>query len=284
MPSRHPARTDTSAVGSPGVDVSPRTTTHGARYWVVLVLVGLVGGLLSGAFGVGGGILMVPLLLAFAGMDQRRAAATSLAAIIPTAIAGSAAYLAQGEVDVPVAVLVAVGGVAGSYLGARLLRRIPLGWLRWLFIALLLAVAVRMALIAPSRGDELDLSVPVGLALVGTGLVMGVASGLFGIGGGVFLVPMLISVFGAGDLVAKGTSLLVMLPTAAMGTLTNARGGMVDLRAGAVVGVAATAASFGGVALAFAIPPRLSGVLFAALLLVSATQLVIRTLRARSRS
>jgi uncharacterized protein len=113
---------------------------------------------------------------------------------------------------------------------------------------------------------------------------MGIASGLFGIGGGVFLVPMLISVFGAGDLVAKGTSLLVMLPTAAVGTLTNVRGGLVDLRAGAVVGVAATAASFAGVALAFAIPPQLSGVLFAALLLVSVAQIVVRTLRARRTS
>jgi uncharacterized membrane protein YfcA len=245
------------------------------------VAVGVVGGLLSGAFGVGGGILMVPLLLAFAGMDQRHAAATSLAAIIPTAVAGGASALARGEVDLPVAGLVAVGGVLGSYVGARLLRRIPLGWLRWLFVGLLVAVAVRMVLIAPVRGSEVDLDVPVGLALVATGLVMGIASGLFGIGGGVFLVPMLISVFGAGDLVAKGTSLLVMLPTAAMGTLTNARGGLVDLRAGAVVGLAATAASFAGVALAFAIPPRVSGVLFAGLLLVSAVQIVVRTLRAR---
>ncbi len=252
---------------------------RGARGWLVLAVVGAVGGLLSGAFGVGGGILMVPLLLAFAGMDQRQAASTSLVAIIPTAIAGSAAYLARGEVDVPVAVLVAAGGVVGSYLGARLLRRIPLVWLRWLFVALLVGVAVRLLVIAPVRAAELDLDVAVGLGLVATGLVMGVASGLFGIGGGVFLVPMLIAVFGAGDLVAKGTSLLVMLPTAAMGTLTNLRGGMVDVRAGAVVGVAATAASFAGVALAFALDPRLSGVLFAALLLVSAAQLVVRTLR-----
>lgn len=270
-----------AAAPAPGRTAAPTADNRGARHWLVLVVVGVVGGLLSGAFGVGGGVLMVPLLLAFAGMDQRRAAAMSLAAIIPTAVAGGALYLQRGEVDLPVAGLVAVGGVVGSYLGARLLRRIPLGWLRWLFVGLLVAVAVRMVLIAPVRGAEVDLDAPAALALVGTGLVMGVASGLFGIGGGVFLVPILISVFGAGDLVAKGTSLLVVLATAAVGTLTNVRGGLVDLRAAAVVGVAATAASFPGVALAFAIPPRLSGALFAALLLVSVAQIVVRALRAR---
>ena len=62
-------------------------------------MIGLVGGLLSGAFGVGGGILMVPLLITFAGMDQRRASAASLAAIVPTAVVGSITYLANGEVD-----------------------------------------------------------------------------------------------------------------------------------------------------------------------------------------
>jgi uncharacterized membrane protein YfcA len=280
QPTPVPSGAGAGAPASPAGPGRPLTT----RRWIVLALVGAVGGVMSGAFGVGGGIVMVPLLLAFAGMDQRRAATTSLAAIIPTAVAGGATYLANGEVDIPVAVLVAVSGIAGAYVGARLLRRISLGWLRWLFVALLLGVAARMVLIAPERGAEVDLDVPVALALVATGLVMGVASGLFGIGGGVFLVPMLISVFGAGDLAAKGTSLLVVLATAAMGTITNLRGGMVDLRVGAVVGVAATLASFGGVALAFALPPRLSGVLFAALLVLSAGQITVRALHARRKA
>jgi uncharacterized protein len=264
--------------------------TGGARRWSVLVAVGVLGGVLSGAFGVGGGILMVPLLLTFAGMDQRRAAATSLAAIVPASVAGTATYLANGEVDVPVGLVVAVGGVAGSLVGTRLLRRLPLPLLRWLFIGLLLAAAARMLLVAPERGGDLDLDLaswpgdwPTAAGLVGVGLVMGVASGLFGIGGGVLLVPALISLFGAGDLVAKGTSLLVMLPTALMGTASNARAGTLDVREGAVVGLAATAASFLGVALAFVLPPDLAGALFAALVLVSAVQLAVRAVRQRHR-
>lgn len=240
-----------------------------------------MGGLLSGAFGVGGGIVMVPLLLTFARMDQRRAAATSLAAIVPASITGALGYLARGEVDLPVAAVVAVGGVTGSYVGARLLRRVPLVWLRWGFVALLLATAARLLLVAPERGADIDLSALVAVGLVAAGLFMGVASGLFGIGGGVILVPVLIAVFGAGDLVAKGTSLLVMLPTATMGTVTNARGGLVSLREAAVVGLCATAASFAGVALAFWMSPTLSSVLFAALILLSAFQLSVRAIRAQ---
>lgn len=234
---------------------------------------------MSGLFGVGGGILMVPLLILLAGLNQKQAATTSLVAIIPAALVGSATYLANGSVDVVVAGVVAIGGIAGSYLGARLLRRIPIRWLRWLFIALLVAVAVRMFLTVPDRGADIEMTPLVVAALVATGLLMGVASGLFGIGGGVILVPILIAAFGQGDLAAKGTSLLTMLPTAIMGTLTNLRGGMVDLRAGAVVGLGATAASFGGASLAFLLPPRASAILFAVLVVVAATQLTVRAIR-----
>lgn len=248
--------------------------------WLRLALIGAAGGLLSGAFGVGGGLLMVPLLIAFAGMDQRRASATSLAAIVPAAIAGSVAYFVNGEIDLVVAIFVAVGGVVGSWLGALLLRRLSLGWLRWMFIALLLGVALRMLLIVPERGDgQIDLEFGTAIAMIALGLVIGVASGLFGVGGGVIMVPAFIALLGMGDLAAKGTSLAVMIPTATSGTITSARGGGVDVRAGLVVGIAATLASFGGVAVAFLLSPEWSSWLFAALVVVAAVQLSVRAIR-----
>jgi len=249
--------------------------------WWVLALVGVIGGLLSGAFGVGGGILMVPLLVGLAGMDQRRAAATSLVAIVPTSIAGSLSYLARSEADVRVAAIAAVGGMLGSYLGAWLLRRIHLLVLRWMFVALLVAVAVRLLMAVPLRGSDIDLTLGAELAVLGIGAVTGVAAGLFGIGGGIILVPALVVLFGFNDLLAKGTSLLAMVPTAAVGTLGNLRARQVDLRAGAVLGLAATAASFAGVALAFLVPPRASTALFAALLLGAAAQLTWRMVHRR---
>lgn len=262
---------------------SPASPAVPARLpWVRLALVGAAGGLLSGAFGVGGGILMVPLLILVTGMDQRRASATSLAAIVPAALAGSITYFLNGEVDLLAALFVAVGGIAGSWIGTWLLRRLSLGWLRWLFIALLVAVAVRMVLETPVRGERLlEFDVGAVVAMVALGVVIGIASGLFGIGGGVIMVPAFIALFGMGDLVAKGTSLAVMIPTAVSGTVANARAGIVDLRAALVVGIAATVASFGGVAIAFLISPQWSAWLFAALIVVAAVQLTVRAIRLR---
>ena len=249
------------------------------RYWVSLILIGLIGGLLSGIFGIGGGIIMVPLLVNLARMDQRRAAATSLVAIIPASIAGSTTYFATGEINLLAGVVIAAGAIVGAVLGSMLLRRIPLVWLRWMFIVLILVVAVRMLLVVPVRGEQVEFSGLIALGYLGLGLAMGIASGLFGIGGGIIAVPSLVAIFGFSDLVAKGTSLLVMLPTSVAGTLTNIRGKTVDARAGLVVGIAATAAAVPGVAIALLLSPRLSGILFAALLFLVAIQLTVKAIR-----
>lgn len=246
---------------------------------IVLVLIGLVGGILSGAFGVGGGIVMVPMLTAFAGVDQRRASAISLLAILPTSIVGSLTYLAHGEVDVVAGVFIAVGAVVGSIIGSALLRRISLAVLRWLFVALLVVVAIRMLFVSPERADPLAFSPLLALGYVVLGLFMGLASGLLGIGGGAIAVPALVALFGVSDLIAKGTSLLVMIPTSLAGSLTNLRAGLVHLRSGLTVGIAAAAASIPGVLIALVLPPRLSTVLFAVLLLAVAVQLAVRALR-----
>ncbi|WP_241979978.1 sulfite exporter TauE/SafE family protein [Cryobacterium glaciale] len=259
------------------------TLSRGAHYWITLALIGLVGGLLSGAFGVGGGIIMVPLLIGLARMDERSAASTSLVAIIPASSVGVVTYLIQGHVDLVAGAIIAGGAVVGAVIGSRLLHRIPLTWLRWMFIALILIVAARLLLVPPIRGSDLELTWYVAIGYVALGLVMGIASGLFGIGGGVIAVPALIAVFGVSDLIAKGTSLLVVIPTGIVGTVAHLRRGLVDVRAGLVVGVAATAASAPGVALALAIPPQLSGVLFAVLLLLAAMQLIIKAIRGRPR-
>lgn len=249
----------------------------------LLAVVGLVGGVLSGTFGIGGGIVMVPLLVTVLGFDQKRAAATSLLAILPAAISGSVTYVVNGEVDFLAAAFIALGAVGGSFLGSYLLKRTPVTVLQWLFIAFLLVIAVRMALFEPERAQALELTPVLALVYVALGIFMGIASGMFGIGGGVILVPVLVAVVGISDLVAKGTSLLAMIPTAVAGSIPNARNGFVDVRAALVVGVCAAIASIPGALIALALPPRLSSILLAALLVIVAAQLVVRAIRRRGR-
>src|SRR5690606_34585074 len=102
-----------------------------------------------------------------------------------------------------------------------------------------------------------------------------------GVGGGVVVVPALIFLFGTSDLVAKGTSLLMMIPTALSGTVGNLRRKNVDLLAAALVGVAACTTTALGAWLATLLDPLASNILFAAFLTFIAGQLAVRAWRAR---
>lgn len=246
---------------------------------LILLAIGAIGGVLSGAFGVGGGIVMVPMLIAWAGLDQRQASATSLLAIVPTSIAGAIGYAAEGEVAWGPAAVIAAGAIVGTLIGTWLLVRIPLRTLQWMFVVLLLLAAVRMAVFGSNETGTPGEGWGVWVGFVGLGLVMGIASGLFGIGGGAIAVPVLVGAFGIGDLLAKGTSLAAMIPTAVTGTVSNARRGLVHVRAGLVVGLSATAFTFVGVLVSFLLPAQLSGILFAIFLVLAAVQLAVKIRR-----
>ena len=111
-----------------------------------LIAIGLAGGLLSGLLGVGGGVIMVPLLVLWAGYAQREAHAMSLGAIIPISVAGIATYGIAGEVRVWHALALAIGAVAGARIGAGLLARLDEHVLKLAFGAFLVGVAVLMGL------------------------------------------------------------------------------------------------------------------------------------------
>ena len=243
-----------------------------------LLVTGVVGGFLSGFFGVGGGIIMVPLLMMWAKFDQRRASATSLLAIVPTSLVGAITYAANHQVDVLVAVFVSIGAIVGAPLGSRLLRVLPIAVVHWTFVTMMVIEAIRLIFVTDSSHGAFELTFVSGAGLIGLGLLMGVASGMLGIGGGVIAVPVFMSVFGLAPLLAKGTSLLAMVPTAIAGTIPNLRSGLVVLKDGVIVGLAAVAASFGGVAVAFILPEQLSAQLFGLLLLGVAIQSSVRRL------
>lgn len=260
---------------SPNAPAADRPTT---RHILSLVLVGVIGGTFSGALGVGGGIVMVPLLLMLLKFDQRRAAATSLAAIVLSSISGAATFAVAGHTDVLAGLLLGAGGVAGTLVGTRLLKVLPIAVLRWGFIALLVVIAVRMFLVVPDRGADIEYTLAIGIGLVVSGLVMGILAGMFGIGGGVLIVPLLVAVFGASDLIAKGTSLLAMIPISISGSIANVRNQLVRPLDGLVIGGTALLASLGGAAIAFIMPPWLSTLLFGLFVAATALQLTFRAI------
>lgn len=249
-----------------------------------LIAIGLVAGLLSGTFGVGGGVLIVPALVVLLGMQQRLAHGTSLAAVVPISVVGATTYLIGGNVDLGVAGLLMIGTVVGAIWGVKLLGWLSEAWLRWLFIAFMILVAVRMFFDVPDRDASVELTGWLALILIGLGLLTGVLSGLLGVGGGVFMVPVLILFLELSDVTAKGVSLLVVIPTGLIATFFSLRRRNVDLRAASAIGIAGAATTVGGAALAFWLDPMVASILFAIFLLVIAIRMGLHALLKRKKS
>jgi hypothetical protein len=109
-----------------------------------LVGIGLTSGFFAALFGVGGGIVIVPLLVLLVAFDQRRASATSLAAILVSSVAGAVTYGFHGEVKPGAAALVGIPAVVGVLAGTALQQRVPVQKLAYGFAVLLAAVGVRL--------------------------------------------------------------------------------------------------------------------------------------------
>jgi uncharacterized membrane protein YfcA len=211
------------------------TELSGVKPWK-LALIGLAAGLLSGGFGIGGGIILVPLLVAV-GMDRHRAHATSLASIFPIAAAGAIVFFLSGEVNLGLGVAVGVGGVVGSVAGASLMNRMSTRSLSIVFSLVLLAAGIRMILSSeplPLAGEFQDVTRL--LIALGIGLVSGFFAGIAGIGGGVIIVPATVLLLGFTQHEAQGTSLFAIILTSAAATFINRKNRRVSLREAVLIG------------------------------------------------
>jgi uncharacterized membrane protein YfcA len=235
--------------------------------------VGVVAGFTASVFGVGGGIVMVPLLVALLAYDAKRATATSLAAVIFTAIVGAATHGALGNVDVERGILIGIPAMAGVTLGVRLKDRISSGALVYAFAAFMLVVAARLALDPETASVDLGRSAEIAL-VVALGLLAGFVAGLFGVGGGVVFVPTLVIVLGMEQLEAEATSLLAIIPVAVLGSWQNSRRGTVQWPDAIVIGAVSVVTAIGGAFVAEAAPERALQVAFALLLAATALRLI----------
>jgi uncharacterized protein len=111
------------------------------------ILIGLVAGIASGFFGIGGGLVMVPALVYFFHFTQHKAQGTSLAVLtLPVVILGALKYYNEKNVDVYMALFIAISFVLGAYLGASIVTKMPSLTLQRIFGLLLLFFSIRMIL------------------------------------------------------------------------------------------------------------------------------------------
>ena len=257
----------------PAETVAPRALTF--------TVIGLLAGLLAGFFGVGGGIVVVPLLILLLHTDQRQASITSLVAIIPTSLVAASAFLASGTVpwdQTVFGLIIAIGSTITAPLGTWALRTWKTTTVRWIFIVVMLVAAIQAVYDFPDRNSHLEWSVGTVIMLIASGAVMGFVAGLLGVGGGLLIVPLLILGFGVSDLTAKALSLIAMFPAAVSGTIGSARAGAVNWKAGMSLGVPMALASVVGVWLATITPVEWANPLLAGLMTYAVIQLAIRTI------
>ena len=245
--------------------------------------VGAGAGVVSGLFGVGGGIVLVPYLVLVRGWGQKQAQATSLVMVAMAATAGLVQYAVAGQVIWAAGAAILVGGLIGAMVGSALVARLTSWVLQVAFAGLLIVAAARMVTTSVSDGPGTppDIDAGIVVAYVACGLAMGILSALFGIGGGILLVPLLVTAFGYDVRLAAGTSLSVMGLIALVGALRQSRQGMTDWRAGALLGLGGIVGGLIGAALAQRLPLVVLTWLFAALLAFTAVRLALAGWRSR---
>ena len=258
-------------------------TDRGAVSAVRLALIGVVAGVLSGLFGVGGGVLIVPALVTVCRLDQRQAVATSLLAIGPLAVAGVFGYAVHGEVDPYLAAALALGTTTGAWVGTVLLHRLSLPALRWIFAGAVLTAAVRLVVNPGVPGGDMRHEPWLLALLVPIGMAVGVLAGLTGIGGGAVMVPIMQLGFSVAAALAKGTSLLVILPTALLAGWRNLRAHLGSLRDAAWIGLSGVLAVLGASAVSVRLPGVVSDLLFGVFLIAVALRTIWSDLATRWR-
>jgi uncharacterized membrane protein YfcA len=112
--------------------------------YLIAAIIGLVGGVASGLFGIGGGIVMVPAMVYFLGTGIKTAVGTSLVVIIPTAITGSFKHQQLGNIDWRLALSLIPLAMAGSYLGAALTQSLPAATLKKMFGGVMVLAGLRL--------------------------------------------------------------------------------------------------------------------------------------------
>lgn len=194
-----------------------------------LLAVGLVVGFLSGLIGIGGGVLIVPLLYFFYGhptwsgmavdadLEAAIAHATSLAVILPTGLAAASSYHRSGLVAWRAAMPIAGVAMVAAFLGAQIALLLPAAALKTLFGVLLIGSGLNLLRHGKAHEREtLRLSWPV---VVSTGAAVGVLSAMLGVGGGILVIPMLVYLVGLDLRRVAATSIAIVALTAASGTL-----------------------------------------------------------------
>jgi uncharacterized membrane protein YfcA len=262
--------------------------------------IGLLTGLLSGTFGVGGGIVCTPMLRLIMHLDAHMAIGTTLALIVPTSVAGAINYVKEKLVDLNMVKLLVLPAIIGTLIGAELTMQVQGRTLMLLFAALITLAAIDLLSGFSNKLKqkaaakvELDQTkvlqavldpaevVPKKLGwfnVFPVGLLTGLLAGFFGVGGGFILIPILLAVYGMSAKSAFGTSLLVVACLSVPGTIAHSINHHVQFLLVLVMVLGAVPGSMIGSKLALRLKDSLLKRAFGAIMLAMAAFMVYKEL------
>ncbi len=185
-------------------------------------LIGFLAGIFGGLVGLGGGVIMIPLMVGVLKLDQHKAHGTSLVALMFTGISGAVAYGMKGTVDVTASVLMAATAIVSARTGAYFAHSLPESKLKQSFGGFLIFVSVLMLLkpYLPALAGTAT-GWPTIIVLLLTGIFTGFFSGMMGVGGGTIMVPAMVLLAGFDQHLAQGSSLLAMVPAGSVGAYAH---------------------------------------------------------------
>lgn len=243
---------------------------------LLLTMFGAACGVVGGLFGVGGGVVAIPLLGMLFALDQQAAQGTVLVMVVPNVLLAFWRYHRHVGLDLRIAAALGLSALVASYPAARVAIGLDPGHLRLAFAAFLALLAAIIAYrtwrgLAPPPGRR---PLPWGWsAAVGT--LGGIVSGLFGVGGAFIAPPLLTAFFGVRQVAAQGLALALVCPGTLMALIAYAGAGEVDWHLGLPMAVGGTAAISAGVAFAHRFPERALRLAFCGFLTTAAALLVL---------
>jgi uncharacterized protein len=238
-------------------------------------------GFAGGLLGIGGGLIAIPVLAWLYGMDQHLAQGTALVMIVPNVLIGFFRYHQKHRIDLRAVAAISVFSMVAAYVAGRLASGIESSVLRIAFALFLIALALYFGggvLRRVRSGAEAPVLAPRQMtrsALPLLGIASGAMSGIFTIGGGLVVVPALVSLFRMEQTRAQGTALALVVPSSAIALFAYAQGQHVAWDVGVPMAVGGIATVSAGVALAYRFPAARLRLLFCAVLLVTAGAMLV---------